>query len=108
MKQKINVIAGLLHKPKLWVLDEPLLGLDPQSGIELKKIMRKHAQEGNTVFFSSHILEVVESLCDRVGVLNKGYLVGVKTGLKNADFCVCIFYVNILFLNKWKRELYIN
>ena len=81
MKQKINVIAGLVHKPKLWVLDEPLLGLDPQSGIELKKIMRKHAQEGNTVFFSSHILEVVESLCDRVGVLNKGYLVGVKTGL---------------------------
>ena len=77
MKQKINVIAGLVHKPKLWVLDEPLLGLDPQSGIELKKIMRKHAQEGNTVFFSSHILEVVESLCDRVGVLNKGYLVGV-------------------------------
>lgn len=50
MKQKINVIAGLVHEPKLWVLDEPLLGLDPQSSIELKRIMKKHAQKGNTVF----------------------------------------------------------
>ena len=77
MKQKINVIAGLVHEPKLWVLDEPLLGLDPQSGIELKKIMKEHAERGNTVFFSSHILEVVESLCDRVGILNKGILADV-------------------------------
>lgn len=77
MKQKINVIAGLVHNPKLWVLDEPLLGLDPQSSIELKKIMREHADNGNTVFFSSHILEVVESLCDRVGILFKGKLVAV-------------------------------
>ena len=77
MKQKINVIAGLVHKPKLWVLDEPLLGLDPQSGLELKNLMREHAKNGNTVFFSSHILEVVESLCDRVGILNKGNLVAV-------------------------------
>lgn len=77
MKQKINVIAGLVHEPKLWVLDEPLLGLDPQSSIELKRIMKQHAQKGNTVFFSSHILEVVESLCDRVGILNKGTLVAV-------------------------------
>ncbi len=77
MKQKINVIAGLVHSPKLWVLDEPLLGLDPQSALELKNIMRQHAQKGNIVFFSSHILEVVESLCDRVGILNKGVLVDV-------------------------------
>ena len=77
MKQKINVIAGLVHKPKLWVLDEPLLGLDPQSGIELKKIMKEHAKSGNTVFFSSHILEVVENLCDRVGILYKGRFVAL-------------------------------
>ncbi len=75
MKQKINVIAGLAHNPKLWVLDEPLLGLDPQSGMELKKMMREHADAGNTVFFSSHILEVVENLCDKVGILYKGKLV---------------------------------
>ncbi len=77
MKQKINVIAGLVHNPKLWVLDEPLLGLDPQSAMELKRIMREHADAGNTVFFSSHILEVVENLCDRVGIIFKGKLVAL-------------------------------
>ena len=77
MKQKISVIAALVHKPKLWILDEPLTGLDPQSAYQLKQAMRKHAEAGNTVFFSSHILDVVENLCDRVCIIKKGELQGV-------------------------------
>ena len=77
MKQKISVIAALVHNPKLWILDEPLTGLDPQSAYQLKKVMKKHAQLGNTVFFSSHILDVVENLCDRCCIIKKGKLQGV-------------------------------
>lgn len=77
MKQKITVIAALVHNPKLWVLDEPLTGLDPQSAYQLKKVMKQHASEGNTVFFSSHILDVVENLCDRCCIIQKGHLQGV-------------------------------
>ena len=77
MKQKISVIAALVHNPKLWVLDEPLTGLDPQSSYQLKKVMKQHAKEGNTVFFSSHILDVVENLCDRCCIIKKGQLQGV-------------------------------
>ena len=77
MKQKISVIAALVHNPKLWILDEPLTGLDPQSAYQLKSAMRKHADAGNTVFFSSHILDVVENLCDRVCIIKKGQLQGI-------------------------------
>ena len=77
MKQKISVIAALVHKPKLWVLDEPITGLDPQSAFLLKETMRNHAKEGNTVFFSSHILDVVENLCDRVCIIKKGQILGI-------------------------------
>ena len=77
MKQKITVIAALVHSPKLWVLDEPLTGLDPQSAYQLKKVMKQHAAAGNTVFFSSHILDVVENLCDRCCIIEKGDLKGV-------------------------------
>lgn len=77
MKQKISVIGALVHNPKLWVLDEPLTGLDPQSSYQLKKVMKQHAAEGNTVFFSSHILDVVENLCNRCCIIKKGKLCGV-------------------------------
>lgn len=77
MKQKISVIAALVHNPKLWVLDEPLTGLDPQSTYQLKRVMKQHAKEGNTVFFSSHILDVVENLCDRCCIIKGGKLQGV-------------------------------
>lgn len=77
MKQKISVIGALAHNPKLWVLDEPLTGLDPQSSYQLKKVMKQHAAEGNTVFFSSHILDVVENLCDRCCIIKGGRLQGV-------------------------------
>ncbi len=77
MKQKITVIASLVHNPKLWVLDEPITGLDPHSAFQLKNVMKQHAKEGNTVLFSSHVLDIVENLCDRVCIINNGQLMGV-------------------------------
>ncbi|MCM1289601.1 MAG: YwaF family protein [Corallococcus sp.] len=77
MKQKITIIAALVHDPKLWILDEPMTGLDPQSSFEVKELMKKHAEKGNTVFFSSHVIEVVEKICDRVAIINDGEMMGV-------------------------------
>lgn len=87
MKQKISVIAALIHQPKLWILDEPLTGLDPQSAYQLKLAMREHANEGNTVFFSSHVLDVVENLCDRVCIIKAGKVQGIYdlNELKNTN-----------------------
>jgi ABC-2 type transport system ATP-binding protein len=79
MRQKIVIIGALLHNPKNLILDEPITGLDPKSSFDLKKIMREHADNGNTVFFSTHILEIAEKLCDRVGIINKGNLIFVGT-----------------------------
>lgn len=79
MKQKLMVIAALIHEPKVWILDEPLTGLDPQSAFQLKQLMRKHADNGNTVFFSSHVIDVVEKVCDRIAIINHGKLVAVDT-----------------------------
>lgn len=77
MRQKLLIIGVLIHNPKNWILDEPMTGLDPKSSFELKKLMREHAQKGNTVFFSTHILDVAEKLCDRVGIIDKGKLLFV-------------------------------
>ena len=77
MKQKICIIAALIHNPKVWVLDEPLMGLDPQSAFEIKSYMKEHKAQGNTVFFSSHNIDLVEKLCDRVAIINKGELVEI-------------------------------
>ncbi|MFA5481053.1 MAG: ABC transporter ATP-binding protein [Bacilli bacterium] len=74
MKQKVTIIAALIHEPKLWLLDEPLTGLDPDSIYQVKECMRLHAAKGNIVMFSSHIIDVVENLCQRVAVIKKGYL----------------------------------
>ena len=74
MRQKIMVIAALLHEPPVWILDEPMVGLDPKSAYELKNMMREHAKAGNAVFFSTHVLEVAEKLCDRVIIIKKGKL----------------------------------
>lgn len=79
MRQKLLVISVLLHNPKNWILDEPMTGLDPKASFELKEMMRKHASEGNSVFFSTHVLEVAEKLCDRIGIINKGKLIFVGT-----------------------------
>ncbi len=79
MKQKICVIGALIHEPKVWVLDEPLTGLDPKSAKELKELMREHCEKGNVVFFSSHVLEVVEKLCDRVAIIKNGEIIALFT-----------------------------
>ena len=79
MRQKLIIISVLLHNPKNWILDEPMTGLDPKASFQLKELMRKHSKEGNTVFFSTHVLEVAEKLCDRVGIINKGKLIFVGT-----------------------------
>ena len=79
MKQKIAIMAALVHDPKLWILDEPLTGLDPNSIFQVKECMRRHAERGNIVFFSSHIIEVVEKLCSRITIIKKGSIQCTKT-----------------------------
>lgn len=75
MRQKIVIMGALIHNPKVWILDEPLTGLDPKSSFILKDMMRKHADEGNIVLFSTHVLEVAEKVCDKVGIISKGKLI---------------------------------
>jgi ABC-2 type transport system ATP-binding protein len=79
MKQKIILTGALIHDPPLWVLDEPMVGLDPKSSHLLKEQMRKHCDLGNTVFFSTHVLEVAEKICDRVGIIHNGKLIAIGT-----------------------------
>ncbi|MGE6347770.1 ABC transporter ATP-binding protein [Bacillus mycoides] len=74
MRQKIVIIGVLVHEPDVWILDEPLTGLDPKSAYILKEMMREHADKGKIVFFSTHVLEVAEKICDRVAIINKGNL----------------------------------
>ena len=79
MRQKIVLIGALIHEPKIWLLDEPLTGLDPQSSYTLKEMMKEHVRNGNTVLFSTHVLEVAEKIVDRIGIIRKGELVFVGT-----------------------------
>ena len=79
MRQKIVVIGALLHEPRVWILDEPMVGLDPKSSHLLKEEMRAHCDRGNTVFFSTHVLEVAEKLCDRIGIIDHGRLIATGT-----------------------------
>ena len=75
MKQKVALIGALVHHPKLLVLDEPFVGLDPKASAVLKQCMRDLCQEGSAIFFSTHVLEVAEKLCDKIGMLDHGNLV---------------------------------
>jgi len=75
MRQKIILIGVMVHKPKVWILDEPMTGLDPKAAFTLKEMMREHADAGNTVVFSTHVLEVAEKICDKVAIINKGQLI---------------------------------
>lgn len=79
MRQKVVVIGALIPNPDIWILDEPLTGLDPQASYDLKEMMRKHAESGKTVLFSTHVLSVAEQLCDRIGILKKGELIFLGT-----------------------------
>lgn len=77
MKQKIVLLAAFLHHPKILVLDEPFVGLDPKASHILKEKMKKYTEEGNTIFFSTHVLEVAEKLCNKVAIIKNGKLVKV-------------------------------
>ena len=79
MKQKLAVISALLHEPKLIIMDEPFVGLDPAASHLLKQLMREHCQKGGAIFFSTHVLEVAEKLCDRVAIIRRGKLVASGT-----------------------------
>ena len=77
MKQKVALIAALAHEPKVLVMDEPFVGLDPKAIFEMKEVMRELVKDGRTIFFSTHILDVAEKLCDRVAIVKKGQIVKV-------------------------------
>ena len=84
MRQKIVMMGVMVHNPKVWILDEPMTGLDPKSAFSLKEMMREHANAGNTVIFSTHVLEVAEKVCDKVAIINKGQLIF------NGTLMICI------------------
>ena len=79
MKQKLFLIASLITDPQNWILDEPMVGLDPEAAFIVKEIMRERATAGKTVFFSTHVMEVAEKLCDRIGIIKQGKLIFVGT-----------------------------
>ena len=79
MRQKIVIIGSLLHNPQNWIIDEPMTGLDPKSTYELKQIMKSITEQNHAVFFSTHILDVAEKLCDRIAIINKGKILFVGT-----------------------------
>lgn len=78
MKQKLTLISALLHDPKLMIMDEPFVGLDPVASHQLKTIMREKCRAGGAIFFSTHVLEVAEKLCDKVAIIKNGKL--IKSG----------------------------
>lgn len=75
MKQKLAIISALIHKPKLLILDEPFVGLDPKAAHILKGIMKELCQEGGAIFFSTHVLEVAEKLCNKIAIIKGGKLI---------------------------------
>ena len=79
MKQKIVLTAALLPAPRVMILDEPLVGLDPRAAYQLKDLFREHCGQGKTLLFSTHIMEVAEKLCDRIGIIHKGRLIACGT-----------------------------
>ncbi len=87
MKQKLFLTASLISDPQNWILDEPMVGLDPEAAFNIKEHMRTRTKEGKTVFFSTHVMEVAEKLCDRIGIIKKGKLifVGTMDELKKKD-----------------------
>lgn len=106
MRQKIMVMGALIHNPSIWILDEPLTGLDPEAAFELKKMMKEHAEKGNSVLFSTHVLEVAEKLCDKIILIRQGEIQfdGTLNGLKSkypADMSLEDIFIDI---NHMKKE----
>ena len=79
MKQKLAIIAAWIHDPKLILMDEPFVGLDPTAAYQVKGIMREHCERGGAIFFSTHVLEVAEKLCDKVAIIKQGRLIASGT-----------------------------
>lgn len=79
MKQKLALIAALMHEPKLMIMDEPFVGLDPKAAHTVKQIMRELCEQGSAIFFSTHVLEVAEKLCDKVAIIKDGKLIASGT-----------------------------
>ena len=98
MKQKITIMSALVHNPKIWILDEPLTGLDPESIFQVKECMKEHASKGNIVFFSSHIIDVVENICDRIAIIRKGQILCTKSvaEIKESGVPLESFYMNMI------------
>jgi len=98
MKQKITIMAALVHDPKVWILDEPLTGLDPNSIYQVKECMKEHASKGNIVFFSSHIIDIVEKLCQRVAIIKQGEIQCVKTvqEIEDSGYTLEQFYLKTI------------
>lgn len=97
MKQKVTIMSALIHEPKVWILDEPLTGLDPNSIYQVKECMKNHAKKGNIVFFSSHIIDVVEKICDKIAIIQKGQIQIVES-VKNIEQYTTLedFYMSII------------
>ena len=98
MKQKITIMSALVHNPKIWILDEPLTGLDPESIFQVKECMKEHAAKGNIVFFSSHIIDVVENICDRIAIIRKGQILTTKSiaEIKESGTSLENFYMSMI------------
>ena len=75
MKQKLQIIACIMHNPKLIVMDEPFVGLDPKASHDLKEVMRELTKQGTSILFSSHVLEVVEKFCNKIAIIKKGKII---------------------------------
>ena len=106
MKQKVTIIAALVHDPKVWILDEPLTGLDPTSIYQVKECMREHASKGNIVFFSSHLIDIVEKLCDRIAIIKHGEIqveLSIKD-IENSGRSLEEFYLETIGDNTTKVE----
>ncbi|NLI20340.1 MAG: ABC transporter ATP-binding protein [Clostridiales bacterium] len=103
MKQKLQIIGSLIHQPRIWILDEPMVGLDPASMHALKQEMREYCESGKTVFFSTHVLDVAERLCDEIGIIRKGKLIaqGEPEALMKTDRAETL---EDLFLNLTEKE----
>ena len=93
MKQKLAIISAWLHEPKLIMMDEPFVGLDPKAAFQLKEMMREHCEKGGAIFFSTHVLEVAEKLCDRVAIIKNGVLIadGTMDEVKGSESLEAVF-----------------
>lgn len=110
MKQKICLIGSLIHEPKLWVLDEPMMGLDPTTMNQVRKCIKEYAGRGNSVLFSSHNLDIVEKLCDNVCIINEGRLVknfNLETEKQDENFDLEKIFEEIIEAGLWVRFGYI-